>query len=117
MKEQSSMRCYVTNKELLEELHNLRKQIMTAIDDLAASVDALGAAVTVEVSTLAALVAAGNDSAAIEAQVARIATATKALTDSVAPAPVVVPVAPVVEPPVEPVVPTDAPVLSGTPVA
>lgn len=62
---------------------------MTAIDDLSVSIDALAIAVTVEVAALAAAVAAiaPDQSEAIEAQVARVNAATKALTDSTAPAP------------------------------
>lgn len=84
----------ITNKDLLEELHHTRRLFMTAIDDLNASIDALAVAVTTEVAALVAAIGkvAPDDSVEIEAAVARVNAATKALSDSVAP-PVVAPVA------------------------
>lgn len=61
---------------------------MTAIDDLNASIDLLASAVTTEVAALTAAIAAEgvDQSPAIEAAVARVNTATAALTASVTPA-------------------------------
>lgn len=86
----------LTKTEIL--ILELRKEIMTALDDLSKSVDDLGAAVTAEVAALAdAIAKEGVDlSPAIEAQVARVQAATKALTDSVTP-----PAPPVETPPVD----------------
>lgn len=71
---------------------------MVAIDDLAKSIDDLGAAVSAEVAALADALSKVtlpvDDSAAIEAQVARVQAATKALTDSAAPPALVVDPAP-----------------------
>ena len=62
---------------------------MAAIDDLAKSIDDLGAAVSAEVQALAdalsKVVIPVDDSAAIEAQVDRVKAASKALSDSLAP--------------------------------
>lgn len=89
---------------------HMKEELMAAIDDLSASIDALGAAVTAEVAALAdalsKVVLPVDDSVAIEAQVARVNAAAKALSDSLAP-PVVA--APVVDAPAPVAVPTDAP--------
>jgi hypothetical protein len=91
----------VTNEEILNLLLLIRKEYMTAIDDLNTSIDALVAAVNAEVAALADAVArAGvDDSADIEAAVARVQSATATLTASLQPAPA--PEQPVEETPAE----------------